>query len=116
MGSKIVWAINIILALTILATLIWAFPYFASAFYMSRGSKALEAALERPEVLESKIRAVNYLQQAVRCDKNNVEASELLAKANRQLAEAYVQRGQFTEAKPALEARLEQDPEDQFPL
>lgn len=51
MGSKIVWAINIILALTILTTLVWAFPYFASDFYMSRGSKALEAALERPEAL-----------------------------------------------------------------
>jgi len=34
MGSKVVWAINIILALIILATLVWAFPYFASAFYM----------------------------------------------------------------------------------
>jgi len=116
MGSKIVWAINIILALAILATVVWAFPYFASAFYMSQGNKALEAALERPEALESRVRAVNYLQQAVRWDRNNTEASELLAKAYRQLAEAYVGRGELAEAKPALEAQLEQDPEDQFAL
>jgi len=59
---------------------------------------------------------VRYLQQAVRWDKSNVEARELLAKAYRQLAEAYVQRGQFTEARPVLEVLLEQDPEDQFAL
>jgi len=116
MSNKLILSINVILALIILATLVWAFPYFASAFYMSRGNKALEAALERPEVLESKIRAVNYLQQAVRWDRNNAEASELLAKAYPQLAEAYVQRGQFTEARPALEVLLEQDPDDQFVL
>lgn len=68
MSNKLILSINVILALAILATLVWAFPYFASAFYMSRGNKALEAAMERPEALESKVRAVNYLQQAVRWD------------------------------------------------
>ena len=116
MESKIIWAINIILAIAILATLVWAFPYFASAFYMGLGSKALEAALEEPEALESRARAVNYLQQAVRWDRNNAEASELLAKAYRQLAEVYVGRGELAEARSALEALLEQDPEDQFAL
>lgn len=113
MGNRIVWAINIILALAILATLVWAFPYFASAFYMSRGSKALETAPTEPEALA---RSVRYLQQAVRWDENNAEASELLAKAYRQLAEAYVERGALAKARPALEALLEQDPEDQFAL
>ena len=113
MGNRIVWVINIILALAILATLVWAFPYFASAFYMSRGSKALEMAPTEPEALA---RSVRYLQQAVRWDENNAEAGELLAKAYRQLAEAYVERGALAKARPALEALLEQDPEDQFAL
>lgn len=60
MSNKLILSINVILV--ILATLVWAFPYFASAFYMSRGNKALEAALERPQSLESRGRAVNYLQ------------------------------------------------------
>ena len=113
MGNRIVWVINIILALAILATLVWAFPYFASAFYMSRGSRALEMAPTEPEALA---RSVRYLQQAVRWDENNAEAGELLAKAYRQLAEAYVERGALAKARPALEALLEQDPEDQFAL
>jgi len=115
MGSKIVWAINIVLALIIVATLVWAFPFFVSAFYLSRGSQALEAALAEPGSLtpEPLARSVHYLQQAVRWDKNNAEAKELLAKAYSQLAVADIMqvasRWRMTDQDPHWHPRFDVD-------
>lgn len=116
MSGRIVWAINVILILTIIAICVWAFPYAASAFYMSRGRKALEAAQESPDGLELNTQAFDDLQLAVRWDGNNDEASALLSHVYRSLAQAYVEEGRFVEARPTFETLLEQDPEDQFAL
>lgn len=116
MTNKITRAINAILILTIIGLCVWAFPYFASAFYTSRGRRALAAAQESPAALELDAQAVADLRQAVRWDGNNAEASDLLSQAYRPLAQAYVEAERFAEARPVLEALLEQNPEDQFAL
>ncbi len=116
MSNRIVWAINTILILTIIAICVWAFPYATSAFYLSRGRKAFEAAQESPDGLELYARAFDDLQQAVRWDEDNTEASNLLTQASRPVAQVYVEEGRFAEARPVFEAMLEQDPENQFAL
>jgi len=117
MSHRLIIYMNTLLGIVILATLIFAFPYFVSAFFTALGNRHLEAATEELPPRQDELRqAVSYLQQAIRWDKNNEGARQSLDKAYRALAEVYLGKGKLSEARAALEYLLASDPDDAFTL
>lgn len=125
MFNKVITFVNIALALIIIATLTFAFPYFLSTFHVIRGGQELDRALLEqglgPDAWEAPaaplpsswlvtpspklIRAVDHLQQAIRWDAKNAQAYGPLGKA-------FYAQGNYVASAEKLSQYCELQPHD----